>query len=96
MSEALDQFDEPSLATFKLAAFDIGEDGEEDVEIVTSVPSEPSIRRPVSLALLYGLAILTLDHDGTIERRVDELLADGAISEIDAVNRIALLTKGLQ
>lgn len=83
--------DEPALRTFTLQAFDVGNDGEEDVELIVTVPEVPSILRHTSLALLYGLAILSLDQDGTLQRRMDELLEAGPISEIDACNRINLL-----
>jgi hypothetical protein len=89
--EALQQQEAPSLQTFRLTAFDMGEDGEEDVELVVDTPSDPSRHRHASLALLYGLAIMTLDQDGTIERRMDELLQAGAINEIDAINKINFL-----
>jgi len=90
-SEAVQDIESPALNTFRLTAFDVGEDGAEDVQLVVDTPSAPSIRRHASLALIYGLAIMTLDQDGTIERRVDELMAAGMISEVDAVNKINLL-----
>lgn len=92
-AEATQQFEvEPALTQFRLTAFDIGEDGAEDVEIITNVPAHPDIRRHASLALLFGLAVMSLDQDGTIERRIDELMEHGFISEVDAVNQINLLT----
>jgi hypothetical protein len=81
----------PALQSFALKAFDIGEDGEEDVELILDLPVAPSINRHASLALLYGLAIMMLDQDGSIQRRMDQILDQGAISEIDAVNHIQLL-----
>lgn len=90
-AEAVQALD-PRLAKFTLAAFDIGDDGQEDVEIITTAPDRPDIRKHVSLAGLYMLAILSLDADGTVEARMDDLLMDGAINEVDAANRIRLLT----
>jgi hypothetical protein len=72
---------------FTLTVFE----GAEDVELNIELPNNPDVRRHASLALLYGLAIMSLDADGTIEKRVDELLTVGPISEVDACNRIALL-----
>ncbi|AFU87633.1 hypothetical protein CcrKarma_gp116 [Caulobacter virus Karma] len=51
----------------------------------------PSVRRHASQALLYGLAIMTLDQQGVIADTIDALLKAGPISEVDAVNRITLL-----
>ena len=85
------QIDEPALRQFRLDLFDIGEDGEEDLELVIKTPEQPSVKKHASLAALYMLAVMTLDRDGTIERTVNALLADGAINEVDAVNRITLL-----
>lgn len=80
---------DPALPRFSLTAYD---DLDGNVQITTTVPSKPNIRKPVSLALLFGLAILTLDDDGTIEARMEALLAKGMLNEVDAVNRIAQLT----
>ncbi|AFU88017.1 hypothetical protein CcrColossus_gp147 [Caulobacter phage CcrColossus] len=80
---------EEAEARFSLTAYD---EPEGDVQIITTTPSKPNIRRPASLSLLYGLAILSLDHDGTIERRMNELLDAGPINEVDACNRIAQFT----
>lgn len=91
VAEATQDPAEAALRQFTLTAFDIGEDGEEDVELVVTTPSNPSIRRHVSLSGLYLLAIMTLDQDGTIEKRMDALLEAGPINEVDAVNRINLL-----
>jgi hypothetical protein len=79
----------PVLPEFQLLAFDAGSG---DVELQIGTPVHPSISRPASQALLYGLAILMLDQMGVLSRMIDEeLLADGPINEIDAVNRITLL-----
>ncbi|AFU86594.1 hypothetical protein D869_gp320 [Caulobacter phage CcrRogue] len=75
---------------FSLAAYvpADGDRGEVDLIIHQTVPS---IRRHASQALLYGLAIMTLDQQGVIADTIDALLAAGPINEVDAVNRIALL-----
>lgn len=86
--------EDPALRQFRLSAFDIGDDGEEDVELVVDLPTRPSIRKHASLAGLYLLAIMTLDQDGTIADRIDQLLADTPINEVDCCNRIALLVQG--
>ena len=80
---------EEALARFSLTVFD---EREGDVQILTTTPTKPNIRHPASMALLYGLAILTLDADGVVERRMNELLDAGPINEVDACNRIAKLT----
>lgn len=80
---------DPALPRFSLTAYD---ELDGNVQIITTTPSKPDIRKPASLALLFGLAILTLDADGTIEARMEALLARGMINEVDAVNRIAQLT----
>lgn len=80
---------DPALPRFSLTAYD---ELDGNVQIITTTPSKPDIRKPASLALLFGLAILTLDADGTIEARMEALLAPGMINEVDAVNRIAQLT----
>jgi hypothetical protein len=78
----------PVLPEFELAVFDEGGDG---AALEIGVMKAPSILRHASPALLYGLAIMTLDQQGTIKAMVDTLLADGPINEIDATNRITLL-----
>lgn len=80
--------DLPVLPEFQLLAFD---DGEGDVSLEIGTPLHPSIARHASQALLYGLAILVLDQMGVLGNTIDNLLAAGPISEIDAVNRISLL-----
>jgi hypothetical protein len=75
----------PALQSFALKAFDIGEDGEEDVDLLDLGPAEPEHQPPRLPRPAYGLAIMTLDQDGTIQRRMDQLLAAGPINEVDAV-----------
>lgn len=87
---------DPRLCSFRLAAFDIGEDGEEDVELIVDTPSRPSLQRHASLALLYGLAIMKLDESGAISAMMDAILDEGPVSEVDAVNQITYLLKGIE
>lgn len=91
-AEFLPEPDVPRPPDFQLIAIDT-EDGEgnEEVELLVSTPSNPNIRAHASLGLLYGLAIMTLDQDGTLEKRMTDLLDAGPINEVDAVNRINLL-----
>lgn len=44
-----------------------------------------------STALLYGLAILTLDKAGVIEKLIEKMLEDGPIGEREAIRRIEVL-----
>ncbi len=78
-----------SLPAFILSAFNDNEDG--DVTLQVHLPEDPSIRRHASMGLLYGLALLVLDKEGTVASAIDRLLEDGPINEIDATNRITLL-----
>lgn len=88
-----DLLDPPALRAFTLRAFDIGEDGEEDLELIVQLPEKVDIRRHASMALLWGLAVMSLDQDGTIEKRMEALCdaAGGYINEADACNKINLL-----
>lgn len=90
-SQASLDLDPDLLRRFALQAYDIGADGAESVELIVDMPKKPEIRKTVSLAGLYILAVMTLDEDGSINRRMDELLLKGPISEIDACNRITTL-----
>lgn len=83
-----------ALRQYTLKAFDIGEDDDADVELVIDLPDRPDIRKHVSLAGLYMLAIMTLDAEGVIADRMDSLLASGSINEVDAANRIQQLLRG--
>jgi hypothetical protein len=69
-----------------------GAEGGEEVEILVHVPDHPSEHHPASLALLYGLAILVLDQNGTLSRTIDTLTED-PISEAEACRRIDFLLK---
>ena len=83
-----------SLRQYALKVFDIGEDDDADVELIIDLPERPDIRKHVSLAGLYILAIMTLDEEGVIADRMDALLAQGSINEVDAANRIQHLLRG--
>ncbi|UTC29038.1 hypothetical protein MARCHEWKA_05290 [Brevundimonas phage vB_BpoS-Marchewka] len=82
-----------SLRQYTLNLFDIGDDEEADVELIVNLPERPDIRKHVSLAGLYLLAVLSLDEEGLIADRMDELLASGSINEVDAANRIQHLLR---
>lgn len=82
--------DIPLKPEFSLSVFDDGADG---AGLEISILSHPSVKRHASPGLLYGLAIMTLDQQGTINAMVETLLAAGPISEVDASNRITLLLK---
>lgn len=85
-------YDPDLLRSYSLTAFDVGvgAESEEDegVELNVQLPSNPDIRKHVSLAGLYLVAIMSLDQDGTIANRMDELMQRGAINEVDACNFI--------
>lgn len=83
-----------TLRQYTLKVFDIGQDDDADVELIIDLPERPDIRKHVSLAGLYLLAIMSLDADGVIADRMDELLAQGSINEVDASNRIQHLLRG--
>ncbi|USN14200.1 hypothetical protein PAPPERLAPAPP_05300 [Brevundimonas phage vB_BpoS-Papperlapapp] len=82
-----------ALRQYTLDLFDVGDDEEADVELIVNFPERPDIRKHVSLAGLYLLAVLTLDEEGLIADRMDELLASGSINEVDAANRIQHLLR---
>lgn len=70
----------------------VPEDGDRSqIDFHVNIPTEPSIRRHASHALVYGLALMTLDRQGVITATIDRLLATGPISETDCCNRIAEL-----
>lgn len=81
-------YDTDLLRTYSLTAFDIGVADQGDVELNVQLPSDPNIRKHVSLAGLYLMAIMSLDQDGTIAARMDEIMEKGPVSEIDACNFI--------
>lgn len=81
-------YDPDLLRTYSLTAFDIGIADEGDVELTVQLPSGPDIRKHVSLAGLYMMAIMSLDQDGSIAARMDEIMEKGAVSEVDACNFI--------
>lgn len=62
------------------------------VDRTVSLPSNPD-DRPASLSLLYGLAIMTLDQDGTIQKRMLEILRanNDNITQAQACDSIKLL-----
>lgn len=82
-----------ALRQYTLNLFDIGEDDDADVELIVNLPERPDIRKHVSLAGLYLLAIMTLDEEGVIAERMNTLLDGGCINEVDAANRIQQLLR---
>jgi hypothetical protein len=67
----------------------------EEVDLSIDLPEIVSMKKHASLGLLYMLAIMELDADGVIADKMDALLRDGPINEIDATNAIrALITRG--
>lgn len=82
-----------ALRQYTLNLFDIGDDDNADVELIVNQPERPDIRKHVSLAGLYLLAVLSLDEEGVIADRMDELLLSGSINEVDAANRIQHLLR---
>lgn len=76
---------------FAISAW-VPEDGDRgDIDINVAFTDEPDARRHASMGLLYGLAILTLDRNGTLSATIDAILSGGPINEVDAANRIATL-----
>lgn len=75
---------------FSLSVFSI-EDEPGEVEIIIHTKPSPKVTRHASQALLYGLAIMHLDKKGVIAATINDLLAKGPISEVDAANVIACL-----
>lgn len=69
-----------------------GEAGERDeVRLFVHTTSTPSEEKHASLGLLYGLALMALDQQGAIASAIDALLADGPVSEAQAVEHINFL-----
>lgn len=62
-----------------------------EVGLEVGMLEQPAITRHASPALLYGLAIMTLEQQGVIDAEINRLLHAGPINEIDACNRITLL-----
>jgi hypothetical protein len=73
---------------FTLMVFDNNED---NIDITVNIPRTPDIKKHASLGLMYGLAWLLLEREGLVEKRVDFLLENGPMNEVDAVNSINLL-----
>lgn len=82
-----------ALRQYTLNLFDIGEDDDADVEMIVNLPERPDIRKHVSLSGLYLLAIMSLDAEGVIADRMNDLLDGGSINEVDAANRIQQLLR---
>lgn len=81
---------DPRLPEFALALY-TPDDGDGDVEMILSVPQTASLETPASAALLHGLGIMMLDHQGHIARQVDQLFGTKPPSEYEAVRMINTL-----
>lgn len=55
---------------FTLVVFD---EPEQSVDITVSLPQNPD-DRPANMALLYGMALLSLDADGSVQQRMLDLI----------------------
>lgn len=75
---------------FALSAW-IADGDRGEVELIVHTTTEPSQDRHASLALLYGLAIMSLDQQGVIAAEIDKLLAPGPMAESTACQNITLL-----
>ncbi|UTU07874.1 hypothetical protein CcrC1_gp188 [Caulobacter phage C1] len=81
----------PPLPDFGLALYAVA--GAEDTEVAMDVhvPEFASTEDPASPALLHGLGIMILDHQGDIARIVDTLFGAKRPSEAEAVRMIQSL-----
>lgn len=66
----------------------IEDDGISDVSFTVDFDAEPDIRKHAALGSIVILAILELDVDRVLQKKIDELLAQGPINEVDLRNRI--------
>lgn len=66
---------------------------QEAVSLLIHTTTDPAIERHASMGLLYGLAILILDQQGRITDTIRDMVAQGPISEAEAVARINFLLK---
>lgn len=90
--EAAPNGDTDLAPEFSLSAW-IGENDPDVVDILVHVSNAPSAAKPASSALLYGLAILTLDKQDVISAQIDALCKDGVPSEASVIDSINLLLK---
>jgi len=77
------------IPSFALSVYE-SEDG---LTLRTHTTEQPSVRKFASLGLFFGLAIMTLEREGVIEAKVNELMSGDPVNEVDVVNRITLLLK---
>lgn len=75
------------IPEFSLLVFDEGN----NVDIAIHTPREPDIRRHASLGMLYGLALLSLERQGLVQKAVDHFLEHGPMNEVDCINAMNLL-----
>jgi len=69
-----------------------GEPSEADMRVF--VPHEPDEDAPAPLALIYGLALMTVEQMGLIDNEVDRLTEGELPSEAEVVRRIEFLMQG--
>jgi len=69
----------------------IDETDRDEVELMIHHTEEPSAAKPASNALLYGLAIMTLDQQGVISNEIDKLCLKGVPNEAEVCRQIKFL-----
>ncbi len=84
-----DPYDEIEMVPqFSMTVFD---EPDFKVDRTIALPTHTD-ERPASMSLIYGLAVMTLDQDGTIQRRMLELIqANSEITQKAACESIQLL-----
>ncbi len=80
-----------TIPQFTLTLFDQVDENGPYVEYHTNLPMDATTDKRAMPSLVYGLAIMSLMSDGTIERRADELLKAQTISQKMAVDSIKML-----
>ncbi|AXQ69224.1 hypothetical protein HOU02_gp501 [Caulobacter phage CcrBL9] len=90
----LDTPQDVHVPEFGLAIYKIEGAEFDQAALDVHVPEFASTEEPASAALLHGLGIMILDHQGEIARMVDLLFGDKRPSEAEAVRMInSLLLK---
>lgn len=75
---------------FTLVVFD---EPDQAIDLTVSLPQNPDTR-PANMALIYGLALLSLDQDGTIQKRMLDLIksnTDETLTQKAVCDNIQLL-----
>lgn len=86
-----DELEVDGYMEYPAFVLEVYDNGLDDIELNLNIPNEPDINNHASLALLYALAILTLDRQGTLNKMIEQFLATGPINEVDCANQITLL-----